>query len=377
MTISLTDLIAADTQDQLVATQLGLLQISGFPTTAWQSGSLPRTLIENWAKVQSDQTNAVATVAMGGLLDLAATLPDTEWLHQLATSHYQITPKPAVFTEGTAVLADNGGGPYTILPGDLWIGPPGQEAVRYYNTTGGTLPLNGTLPLTFKAEFAGQSYNLGNGAITSLITSLPGVGVSNPSLPSGTWITVQGTDPEPNDSVVLRCKARWPTLGGGATALVYQGWALTAADAVTRVNVLEHYPVGGQVSIYVAGPNGGSAPADVTAVDSYIQVRRPLCVTVNVAAASNFGIAITGTIYVRQAFATTAQAAFATALAAYATALQIGGDVYVSKVIDLFMQTPGVNNAAGVQLNAASLDITLSAQQAAVFDVSGITWVSV
>lgn len=372
MTVALTDLLVAQTKDQIVTIQLNLLTLAGFPATSWQSGSVPLTLVQADAQTLSDMTATISLVAAGGLLDLSS----GGWLDLLATSHYNQTRKPAVFTQGTIVLTDTGGGgPYTITANQLWAGLP-AGVIRFNNTAGGTLPKNGTLSLAWQAEFAGVAYNQPNGAVTSLLTPLPGVTVANPDPGTGTWVTQQGVDAEADASLKVRCKAQWPTLGGGATALVYQGWALTAAPTVTRVNVLENTPAGGQVTIYCAGPSAGSSSADVATVAAYIATRRPLCVTVTVSAASNLTVAVTGTVTVQTAFLASAQAAFAAAVTAYTTTLAIGATVKLWD-FDNLLKIQGVTNVTSLQLNATAVDINLATNQAATFTISGLTWSAV
>ena len=372
---SLSDYIVPLTKDQIVAGQLNLLALAGFPATSWQAGSVPLTLVQADAATLADVTATIANVAQGGYLNTAA----GPWLDLLGVSSYGLTRNAAIVTQGNLLLTDRGGGgPYTITAGQLYAASPDGK-YRYTNVTGGTLAQSGTLSLLWQGESAGSSYNLPIGGITSLVTPLPGVVVSNPDNGTGlgTWITQQGVNAESDDSYKIRCSARWPSLGGGATALAYKGWALTAAPTVTRVNVLESTPVSGSVTIYCAGPNGASSSADVAAVNAYIQVRRPLCVTVIVNASVNLPIAITGTVFVSTTSLLTAKAAFSAVLTTYQTSLPVGGAVYLARIVELLMDTFGVVNVTGLLLNGFSIDIQLATQQTAVFDVSGITWAGV
>ncbi len=366
MALALSELIVPLTADECESLQLDVLKLAGFPVTSWQSGSVPLTLVKADAATLADASKTVATVAKGGFLELAET---DDWIDLDAENHYDITRKSAVVCQGVMTLTDNGGGPYTIVPGQLYAGPP-SGTYRYVNTTGGTLALNGTLSLSWQAESPGAAYNLANGSITSLMTPLPGVSVANPDPGTGTWVTQFGTNAESNESLIKRCKARWPGLGGGANAPVYESWAITAADTVTRVNVLENYPTGGQVTIYCGGASGASSPSDVATVDAYIQVRRPLCVTVNVSAASNRVITLAGTVYVQAAYRYSAEGEFVDALTAYAASLPVGAPVYLSKIVDLIQTCTGVRN---VNLSLPSADTTLAANEIATFTTS-LTW---
>lgn len=375
---ALADLLVPATPAVVQATQIQILQLAGFPATAWQSGSVPQSLLQADCQTVSDASVVVSKIAAGGLLELAALLDDPGWLTLLALSHYGLARKSAVATRGTLVLTDNGGGPHTIVENQLYAGPPAGE-LRFQNIAGGSLPLNGTLSLTFQAEGPGAAYNLANGAITRLLTTLPGVTVSNPATTSGTWITTQGADEESNTSLVTRCKARWPQLGAAANELGWLGWALEPVPAVTRAGVIENYPSGGHVSVFLGGSNGGSSPSDVTTVDAYLQARRPLCVTVHTAAAANFVIALTGTVFARSSQLAAAQAAFNSALTAFAREVPIGGMVQLVDILTLLRETAGVTNVdvSTFKLNGAVADVALTPVQIATFTTSGILWTPV
>jgi uncharacterized phage protein gp47/JayE len=370
--VALADLIVPLPQSTIIATQLGILQLAGFPVTSWQSGSLPLTLIQADAQTLADMSSSVSLATAGGLISLAT----GGWMDLIASSHYQLPRKSAVVLLGLMTLSDTGGGgPFTITPFQLYAGPP-AGALRYQNTTGGTLPKNGTLQLAWQAEVAGSAYNLANGAVTSLLTPLPGVTVANPDPQngSGTWVTQAGTDAESDASLGGRCTQRWSTLGGGAPVATYQFWAVTSTPTVTRVQVLENTPQGGSVTLYCAGSSQASSAADVAAVNTYIQAVRPLCVTVIVAASNNRTITLAAVVTVKAAQLQAAQAQFNTNLNAIATSLPIGATVYFARLIDLFESIAGVVN---VVVSTPSADVVMNQGDVAIFATSGVVWTSV
>lgn len=374
---SLSDLIIPLTQSSLTTTQLNLLALAGFPVTSWQTGSVPLSLIQADTQTLASLSQTIANVAAGGLLatspSLAPTGGTSPWTDLIAQSHYNLLRKQPVATQGLFLLSDpNSAGPFTISAFQLFA--QSVNGLQFQNSASGTLPKGGTLSLVFQATTPGSAYNLANNTALTLLTPLPGVTVSNPDPGNGTgtWITVQGADAESEPSLVSRCQARWPGLGGGANIPVYQAWALAASPTVTRAQVLENTPSGGQVTIYCAGTSGASPSADVTTVNAYIQPLRPLCVTVNVLAATNNPFTVSGTVNVKAASKTSAQATWATNLAAYSAGLPIGATVYNSKIVDLIQSIPGVQNINGLTPS----NTTQSQNQVAVF-TDNLTWVSV
>jgi hypothetical protein len=251
--VALADLIQPQSASQIVSAQLALLQVlGGFPVNSWQQGSVPLSLIQADANALASLSQTISNIASGGLVSLAV----GGWLDLIALSHYGLTRKPVVATVGTIIVNDTqSAGPFTITVGQLVVanGTTGQQ---YTNTTAGTLAKGGTLPLTWTAMTPGQ--NLGQNATVnstwSMITPLPGVTITNPpNAGSADWITTQGADAELDASLVLRCQARWPGLGGGSTSLVYQAAAIASSNSITRAGVVGG---NGTVSVYIAGPSG-------------------------------------------------------------------------------------------------------------------------
>lgn len=148
-----------------------------FGQTAWQQFSWHRRILELEAEAGGDVGALVASLAAGGYLDNAA----GEWLDLYASNVYDEERKTADQAIGICVLEDVGGsGPYSIAAGQLWAANE-DGTLRWVNTVAGVLPASGTLKLEFAAEFHGAAHNAGNGAITQLLTPLPGVTISNPA----------------------------------------------------------------------------------------------------------------------------------------------------------------------------------------------------
>ena len=310
------------------------LAIPTFPVTSWATGSVPRTLIEIDADALSDVDSLIAAIAKSGFSRLAS----GPWKDLWAESMYQLSRGLSIGTKGYCTLTDTGyGGPFTISPNQLWVATASGK--RYNNVTGGTLTLGGTLSLLFVAESPGASYNVGIGAISVLVTSLPGVTVTNPS----NWLTlsgaIQGVDAESDELLQSRMEGKWSTLGAGNTADAYDYWAKTATtktavydppagtDTVTRTLCRPSTSSPGTVEMFLAGSAGAVSATTVTTVDDYIQPLVELTSVAVIASASNQGITITGTVKVLTTLRAAAEAAAETAIEDLFRAIPIGGAI--------------------------------------------------
>lgn len=355
-------------------------RVPTLPATSWQPGSVPLTLIENDAAVMEDLYATVSAVAQGGLLDTSA----GAWLDLLASNVYQLTRNPAVSTLGVVTLVDAASaGPFSITDGSLYFAA--TNGLRYTNVGAYTLTLGGTLTaVVVKAERPAAAYNVGNNTITKMVTSLPGVTVNNPDPGTGTWVTTSGTDAETDTLLKTRCRARWPALGTGTPNDAYSLWARTADVSITRVKVLVNVGVAGSVLVYLAGAAGPvGAPAVANAL-AYITPRTPLCVAVTVASATALPITVSGTVYVAAAYLASATALVTSNLTALfgggtsalgesLPGIDIGGTVYLSRIIELIQEVTGVRNVA---LTAPVIDTVLTSLQVATLTQS-LTFVGV
>ena len=374
---SLGSLIVPLTKDDVVKSILGLLSAARFPVTSWAPSSVPRALIEAFAQGLADLSTTIRNIARGGFLSLA----EDDWLTLVADEFFDVQRRPAVFARGTGTLSDDAGaGPYTILPGQLWA--VSKNGLRFFNTTGGTLPTGGRLTLQWQAEASGRDYNIPSFAIASLLTPLPGVSISNPEIAGlGTWLTQQGIDGESDADLRERCHQKWASLGAGGNAPAYAYHAKNASAQVARVRVLEASPKGGHVTVLVAGPAGAIVdPAVLTTVFAYLEDgRRPQCVTVHVVSASNHLVALRGDAQVHATLVDVAKK-YITDLATSLTAsLDIGVSVPLAELIEKIMEAPGLLNlvlrdAAGNALVPGKDDITLAPTEVATF-ADLLTWI--
>jgi phage-related baseplate assembly protein len=350
---TLSDLLAVPTKDDTLDTLVGVAQLGGFPTASWQPGSVARTLYEGEALVLSDLASAIALVARGGFLDLA----EAGWLDLLAANLFQLTRKAAVHAQHTVRLTAGAGvGPNTITAGDYWVATA-DRALRFVATTGGTLPLAGTLDITVQAETAGATYNVTPGRIVEQVTPFPGVTVTNPGGTSGTSLVVQGTDAETDEALRQRARDKWATIGSGSNIEAYRYWATTASSEVTRTGIVAD-PTTGVVSVVIAGPSGPVTAAALALVDAEVQAKRPIAVMANVVNATPVTISVVATLRLAPgAGATAVRAAAQAAVDAYVRTTALGGTVYRSRIIDA-LHVSGVSHVETAMLLPAT-DIAL------------------
>ncbi len=374
MALSYDELTTPPTEDEQLTTLLELATLAGFPATSWQSGSVPRTLLQVQATVLAELAVLIRDIGRGGLLDDA----EGDWLDLLVESLFDESRIQAVRTRGNALLACAAtAGPYTIAIGQLVATDPAGKEFR--NITGGTVSSGGSLALEFEATEPGAAYNLAPNTLTILLTPIAGVTIDNPVVPPATtWITQAGADEESDDQLRERCRAKWATQGTGATTDSYVFWAREASSQVRRVHVLEHSDQGtatdGHVTLYLASEVGTVDAQAVTDVSAYIAERRPLCTTVHVVAATQVIVPITCTITVRAEDKAAAEAIIGDYLDELQASIDIGSTVYTAAIIEQLMRPQGVINAV---LVAPAADVALDFDEVAVFNAPAISWVEV
>lgn len=357
---------------------------SSLSVTSWQTGSTALTLVENNAEAMADQSILVQKIGSGGLLLEAK----GDWLDLWGTNVYKFPRNKGIATQGTVTLTDSGGaGPFSITNNQLWA--ISATGLRFNSVGTGTLTLSGSLSLTFQAESPGSIYNVANDSITTLVTTLPGVTLSNPDLGGGTWITLSGTNDETDDQYVIRCQDRWPAIGTGTTNQVFDLWAKTADTTVTRTMIQPSISVAGRIEVFLAGAAGPVSGGVVTTVDDYIQPRLSLTTTAVTASASGVATTVTATIYVAAAYYTQSQADCSQNLQALFNGgtntivellpgIDIGSTttvvkVYVNQIIEQLQIVKGVRN---VVVAAPASDVTLTAGQVATL-TQNLTFISI
>jgi len=345
------------------------LAVPTLPVSSWQPGSTPLALVENFAMGMADLYALAKAIASGGLIPYSY----GPWMDLLGQGFYGLPRQPAQVAKHVVRVTDTGGtGPQPITAGSSYFGTAG--GLRFVAISSGTLPLGGYLDVPVQAESPGAKYNVGIGAINVLLTPIPGATCANLDQGNGSSITQQGLDAESDTAYQTRCLARWPSLGLGANAQVYDLNAKAASVNVTRTRVVADSSVAGQVDIYLAGNSGGVDGATVAAVQTYLNSRVPLCTTVLAASAANHTVAVTGTVYVYRGYLANAQQAVLDALNSLINGADIGGTIYFSQIIGAIQGIQGVRD---VVLTAPLADVVLAATQVAIPDLTGLAFVEV
>lgn len=276
MGISWNDVIKIPSKDEIVDRFVGLLRLASFPVASWHSGSFQKHTVETESDLLSDVVAYIQQIAKAGFIKYAGDISDV-WVDLCAENVFAEARKPAVFTQGTIQITDAGGiGPITFSSSSSFWVANGDKTLRFVNITPDDriLPLNGTVTLTIQAETAGTDWNVGVGAITELLTPQPGLTVSNPALPSGTWITQQGANVESNAALAQRCLDKWATLGSGSNEGAYRYHVTTVSPEITDAAV--YSPGGGSVRVIVRGDSGPVSSTALGLAVAKVEEKRPL-----------------------------------------------------------------------------------------------------
>ncbi|MDB4929453.1 MAG: Baseplate J-like protein [Myxococcaceae bacterium] len=282
MTVSsVTEILVAKTEDQLLAEQLGLMAAADppFPVTAWAPGDVALTLVETDCAALADVHQTVGLLGASAFLGTAT----GDWLTLRAKSTFDLSRILATYTTGTVTLACSAlAGPHTIGPGALVITTAAGYRFRSTNTGNVVVPQGGTVAVGVQAEAAGAAYNRTGGELTIVVTpALAGLSVTAAS--GAGWITRTARDEETDAALVTRCRARWATLAtaGCGTRDAYTFNLLGAlrpdgsSAGVTRAGFLSP-PGNGEVPIRIAGATGPLSDADRNYVRTWIAARKPI-----------------------------------------------------------------------------------------------------
>src|SRR5688572_9420717 len=111
------ELLDALTTEEAKTEILGYLAAASFPVTNWQEGGKERTIVETQALLASNLSDLVVAVAEWAALETAT----EDALTIKARSDYETERQTATYAIWFVELSDTTGGPYTILPGQLWV----------------------------------------------------------------------------------------------------------------------------------------------------------------------------------------------------------------------------------------------------------------
>lgn len=359
MALSVEQLTTPVTEAEALEQHLDILVSLGFPARSWQSGSVPRTLVQLTARLRANASTTVTGIAKGGFSALA----EGGWLTLLSASHYENDRQGAVRTKGDVrLVCASGSGPYTKAAGTVVV-KDSVTGQQYRNVGGFTLSSAASVDVLFEADVAGTAGNVADGAINTLVTSMAGVTVNTSGFPSD-WYGVTGgaagAAEETDAELRVRNSGKWATLGIGGPKRAYKTWVLEALPTVTRVGVDDANTISpGVVGVYLADATGGVADAGNVVRDYLLGTdgvgRHPIGPAPTIAAATDVSIT--------PAYVATYDPTYYASAGAAETALDAAIDAHYAQLPVGGYQSPS---------NPAVYQFTLGSLYAAVVAVPGI-----
>ena len=236
----------------------------------------------------------------------------------------------------------------------------------------------GDLTLAFTDGASGtQSFNVGDEWI---------VGVP------GTPILQMGTDQETLQALAQRCVDRWSVLSAIPTGNRY-ATLVRACESEQHLGVVKVWTsasatVAGVEDVYIAGSTATASPAQVAAVQEYIDLRSSQVDVGNVIAAAALPVSLGGYVKCRRGTIPAVKVAADLAWAQYIAGLAIGGEqpdgVVKLLALENVLNDAGAYNVDGLTLNGYGLDVALTPSQCATIaaDPNGmpslaLTWLEV
>lgn len=374
---TLDDLYAAKSREEVLAVILEVAQALGLPTTAWQSGSVGRMLLEICAQSGANFSESSVPAASGGLLDYAA----AAWLTLNVSQRYDVDRQEATFGTCTERLTNTSAVSYTLAAGDMRFYNT-RSGKTYTSTTAGSLgPGNvtpTTLDLTIQADEAGSDSNASIGEISGIVTPLFGVTATNTDV-------LVGNDEETDEALRERARESMAKASPNGPSAAYEYFAKSATRTsdgsnigVTRVNVDQG---NGTNYVYVADASGPIDTADLADVDTAIQDNCvPTGLTAVTANATAVTVPIQATIYLRRGSTlTVAQLTELVtdrltdyfALAPIGGYQAAGGFIFTSAISGEIYES--TNDIVRVNLTSPSADVELDPNEVGVLGAISIT----
>lgn len=341
--------------------------------------SADRGLIEIFSRAMAAEQDIRATIARSASKALVMAIEDADtrdaWMDVVA-GWYGRTRLAATPASHRFVLTGSAGSPaYPIAPGALLAQT--DDGIQFRNTGRLTSDLT-SAPATITLAAAGTRSDLewaavlpgtdGNISVNTnleLVTTLAGVGVSNPQIgSSGSSLLTAGTDTELSTALSLRCDARWDRtavaqLPGALVEWIAEAFETTGvASTITKWRVDDTNPNGaGSTDLYLANASGAATADELALVDAYEQTRRSVgSGPLRVLAASTLAVPFTATLY-RIGSSSTLATDAATLIDVLEALVPMGGTLYgdditkalrsLSEVYHVEHSLEGVTTVAG------------------------------
>lgn len=293
--ISIEELLVPVTTAQQEEKFLSTLESIGVKARSWREGGSLRTILRIVAATYAGFSTSILGFVRAGFLETA----DTGWLTLLAYYVYGVSRIEATFATGQVRLTNAGGGVYAAVAiGALTVKSPVTQKT-YTNTEVFTLNPGDVLLVAVQAVEQGTSSSAPPTTVTSLVTIMPGVSVTN-------LTAIVGRDAEEDPELRQRCRDKLGILSGkgprGAYAYAVRSAVRTDGSPV-NINRLAITPSSstGTVSIYVASPSGAPASTDLVFIRESIELyARPDTVTATVLAANPVAFSKSLTVWAKR-----------------------------------------------------------------------------
>jgi len=271
--VDFADLIESQTLDDVRAAFS-----SAATAVSWAVDKLPplarlRKLADVAARTIYAMTQVQAAAIRGGFRDFASGV----WLEALAEQVYGLEGGKITetFATTTVTFTNASNEPYSFAAGEVIVG--NAVTGKTYTCAAFDLAAFGfagaTVDVAVIAVEAGTGSNADPGDITEIVGSAyDGVTVTNAT-------AAVAVDTETDEALRVRCEAALAEISPDGAALAYTSIALNAVRVddtpigVTKVQVVQHVPDMGDVTVYLADGDGIVAPADVTIIDEEIRDR--------------------------------------------------------------------------------------------------------
>jgi hypothetical protein len=297
--LALSDLLSAETADEVLATFLSVGTALGLPVTAWQRLGVARSILATVAQKGADLSDIISEIAAGGFLDFAAAVTPEGgpgWLDLVAQEVYGQTRSPATFARGPERFTNSSGvsyGPFAV--GELHVSSTSTGQTYSNAVPIVSIPAGGFVDADVVADNPGAVGSAAPTAIDNMVTPLTGVTCSNAA-------ALTGTDVQSNANLVVQCRASLAALSPNGPKDAYNYFARRSVRGdgtiigVTRTVTVTD-PALGTVDVYVATANGPVAGGDLPFVDAAIQTQAvPLATTATTHNTVANAVTVAGTI---------------------------------------------------------------------------------
>lgn len=238
------------------------MEAFGFSATSWQEGSIPLAFVEVGADFWNRGTKVAAFLKTLGYNDTS----EGEALTRFSRSHYANERQGSTAAQRLVTLtceADEG--PHTINVGEVIASGPDFQYRNVIDDDGefpenypAILSSGGTLQIILEAETAGTTGNAEAGSVTTLVTTLAGVTITEDI------VHRVGTDEESDPRLQQRNPRKWSLLTRfGVMDDALEALALEV-EAVDRVGINSQNPRGaGTIDVWITGEEGDVGDEDL------------------------------------------------------------------------------------------------------------------